>query len=366
MRSFPFDSVDVIYGEDGLPIFDRDYTAEDLREQYETFFTNGVFINSQDSFVVTPDDGMNVNVSPGKCCIKGTIGWEKVSRTLAVQSSTSQDRIDTVVLRFNDNIDVRNIDLYIKNGTAANNPVRPTLTRSETVYELGIADLFIAKNTSTISSARITDTRLDTNRCGVVSALVPVDTTTFYNQLQAAVDRAIELADAALDGSLVGQLQAEIDVVDVKATNAQTTANGKVSKSSVGAVEKMYGNYDIQGSLDVDTLSGENASFTGNLHVSGKITSGVPMYHVQKVGGPVGIAPSSIDTETYKVGIPVVAGYTPVGVVGSRADSQYIFLPVWYVTSASGSYYVNYRVHNWSNQTVSTNIWFEVLYIRTS
>lgn len=192
MRSFPWDSVVEAMGEDGYPIYDRSYDASDLREVHETFFSNGVFMNEEDAFTVTQGEGMNVIVSPGKCCIKGTIGYEKSTREIAIQSSSSQDRIDTVVLRWNANIETRSIDIYVKEGIASDIPVRPTLTRAGTIYELGIADIFIAKNTNSISAARITDTRLDSDRCGVVTALIDVDTTTLFNQIQAFIDEQSE------------------------------------------------------------------------------------------------------------------------------------------------------------------------------
>lgn len=224
MKSFPWDSLIIGKNEEyGYPIIDRPSSAEELREVYKTFFSNGVFMNDSDAFQVTAGDGMNVIVAAGKCGIEGTIGYEKSPRGLAVQSSSSTaDRIDTVVLRWNANVEMRNIDLYVKTGIAQEVPVRPTLTRSETVWELGIADIFVAKGTGAISQARITDTRLQTERCGAVTPFATIDTTTFYEQIQAAIDertaeleeqtkKAVELAQSAIDGTTAGNLQKQID-----------------------------------------------------------------------------------------------------------------------------------------------------------
>lgn len=197
MMSMPWDSlIQGVDEETGYVILDRASSAEDLREVYKTFFSNGVFLNEENAFQVTPSDGMSVIVAPGKCCIEGTVGWEIAYRQLVFQASTSQDRIDTIVLRWNANVEMRNIDLYVKTGVASDVPVRPTLTRSETVWELAIADVFIAKNTNAISAARITDTRLVTELCGVVTPFAEIDTTTFYNQIQAAIDEKIAEIDA--------------------------------------------------------------------------------------------------------------------------------------------------------------------------
>ena len=63
------------------------------------------------------------------------------------------------------------------------------LTRDATVWEEGLANLFIAKNTSTIPQERVTDTRLDPSRCGQVGAAVqpPFDTAAYFAQLEAAI-----------------------------------------------------------------------------------------------------------------------------------------------------------------------------------
>lgn len=211
MRSMPWDSI--IQGVDeetGYAILDRVSSASDLREVYKTFFSNGVFLNDENAFHVVPGDGMNVIVSPGKCCIEGTVGWEQSERVLALPSSSSQDFIATIVLRWNANVEMRNIDFYVKAGTAAEVPVRPSLTRSETVWELGICDVFIAKNSGAVSAARITDTRLQTERCGAVTPFATIDTSTFYDQLQAQTQIAVDLAQSAIDGTIAGNLQNQI------------------------------------------------------------------------------------------------------------------------------------------------------------
>lgn len=218
MRSFPWDSVATSIGEDGYPVYDRVYQASDLREVYETFFSNGVFMpEGEPSFAVSPGEDMTVTVAPGKCHVLGTVGYEPEQRTLALTASSNQnDRIDTVVLRWDSSIDARSIDLYVVAGSPGENPVRPQLTRSETVWELGLCDVFVPKNSLTVTADRITDTRLDSDRCGIVEPFDTVDTTSFYAQLQAAVSRAVELADAALSDSIVGQIMALIDDIPNK------------------------------------------------------------------------------------------------------------------------------------------------------
>ena len=212
MISWPWDSlIEGFDDETGFPKYDRRYTAEELREVLKTFFSNGVFTEQANAFAVTAGDGMQAIVSPGRCFIQGDVGVEDSARTMAFAAATSQPRYDTIVLRWDNNIDARSIDLYVKQGVASDKPVRPTLTRGETVWELGLCDIYIPSGTTSISQDRITDTRLDNARCGSVHPFQTIDTSTFFRQIQAAVDRAVELAEAAIDGTLYGQLENQLE-----------------------------------------------------------------------------------------------------------------------------------------------------------
>lgn len=212
MISWPWDSVIQGFDESsGFPLYDRGFTAEQLREVLMTFFSDGVFLEDKDAFHVKKYSGMSVTVSPGRCFIQGDIGVERTDRILEFEASTSQPRYDTVVLRWDNNLDARSIDLYVKKGVASERPSRPSLTRGETVWELGLCDIFIPANSTSIDTDRITDTRLDSARCGAVVPFDRIDTTTFFDQLQAAVDNAVELAETIIDGTAIGHLQTQIN-----------------------------------------------------------------------------------------------------------------------------------------------------------
>lgn len=185
MIGFPFDS-QVTYEPDGTPVFDRAISSAPLRQLIKKMLSNGVLPNPSTNLQVQPGAGMNVIVNPGFAVIEGGLKYEETQRTLAVQASDSTyDRIDTVVLRWNDNPNARNCDLYVIKGTPASKPVRPALNRESSVYEIGLADLFIAANSSAISSARITDTRYESARCGIISSIAEFDSDTIYEQIQA-------------------------------------------------------------------------------------------------------------------------------------------------------------------------------------
>jgi hypothetical protein len=235
MNSFPFDS-QVTYDSDGNPSYDRAYDSKELRDYMHLLFTDGVFPNPSTGLqVTTSEQEMSVTVQPGCVNIQGALGIEDNERTLVFQASeTNYDRIDSVVVRLDTNYAYRCIDLYVIKGTPATKPTAPELTRAGGQYELRLANVFITKNTQNISGDRITDTRLNSDDCGVVvAAMQEVDTTTIFKQYydwfekvsqngeaeieqitadyKAECSELVEQMQDLLSGSAAGKLQVEID-----------------------------------------------------------------------------------------------------------------------------------------------------------
>lgn len=204
--SFPWDSLATGMGEDGFPIYDRSYSADDLAEVYETFFSNGVFINSDEAMVVKSYINMMLTVGYGKCHINGRIGYIKKEREIvSIEPGSSQPRIDTVVLRYDRRLSAREISVEVVKGTPSALPIRPALTRTSSVWELGLCDVLVKANATTISQSNITDTRLETARCGIVTPFMEIDTTSFYTKLEAMISADIK--------ERMDKLDAEIDRV---------------------------------------------------------------------------------------------------------------------------------------------------------
>lgn len=258
MIGFPFDS-HVTFESDGTPVYDRAITSAPLRKLIAKLLTDGILPNPSTNLQVEEGSGMNVVVNPGFAICAGGLKLEENQRTLAIQAADSNyDRIDTVVLRWNDNDSERICDLYIVEGIPAASPLRPELTRTESIWELGLADLFVNKNSSAISNQRITDTRYETARCGIISAISEFDTTTLYQQVQAdlAGFKASEQADfitwfndikGQLSEDAAGNLQKQIGTLESLKTevknNLVNALNWVVDKTS-GVIAKL-GSADI-------------------------------------------------------------------------------------------------------------------------
>lgn len=209
MKSFPFDS-EVTYDGQGNPSYDRGVNSQDLAENIALMFTNGVGINPSTNFqVTTSENSMSVEVNPGTCCIEGHLGKEDTVRTIVFEAAeTLLDRIDRVVLRLNTNVDYRSIDLYVVKGTPAALPEAPALTRAAGIYELALADVFIARNTTYISGSRITDVRMDSSVCGYTATRpTSIDVTSIFQQYQAALDEYLDFANSCISETVVGEIE---------------------------------------------------------------------------------------------------------------------------------------------------------------
>lgn len=194
MISYPFTSR-VTYDAQSLPIYDRAVDSAFLRRFYKAYWDDGVFYKPSTSFAVTATGtGMNVQVQPGMAQVQGAFCLEDTVQTLPIAAAdASLNRIDSVVLRLDLSLDKRDISLAVVSGVAAVSPVAPALTRNNTTWELGIANVLVSAGAGVITQRDVEDTRLDDTRCGAVAQTVgELNTSGFFAQLTAMIARLRE------------------------------------------------------------------------------------------------------------------------------------------------------------------------------
>lgn len=212
ITSYPFESLNT--GSATEPVYDRAITAEDERRFNKLRYVNGVFESADDGLKVTANGNMTVTVGTGGGHIEGALFYNTAPMTLTIEAADATlNRIDRVVAQFNTSVSVRAVNIIVRTGVAATNPVAPELRRESNLYEIALADVLVAKGVTSISTSAITDQRLNSGLCGFVIPAIPtpIDTSDLWDQYEASLNEWLDMVAAALDETLAGNLQNQIN-----------------------------------------------------------------------------------------------------------------------------------------------------------
>lgn len=168
---------------------DRLYNADDISNYFLKLISDGVFATPANAMQVTAFQDMDITVSSGWAFVK--CKWLNNSSNYQLELDAADialNRIDRVVVRLNPLENSRCVELAIVKGTPAATPTAPALTRVDGgIWELSLAQIYVAANATAITQADITDERPDTSVCGFVTGLIDqIDTTNLFAQYNAA------------------------------------------------------------------------------------------------------------------------------------------------------------------------------------
>jgi|GEM_PF-1914722 len=178
--------------EDG----DREYDAESFEYWLKKFFTSGVF---EGEFQVTAAGGMIVNIGGGYCNADGKVKFEASTLSKSIETAdATYDRIDTIVMERNDT--ERDVTCKVVKGSLSSTPVATAPVRENGIYQLVLAQIYVAAGATEITDSVITDTRTDTDLCGIVTGTVTnYDFDQFKVQFEAWVSEYKESAETDYD-----------------------------------------------------------------------------------------------------------------------------------------------------------------------
>lgn len=166
----------------------RTYQASDFANYFGSVLSTGLIHTDEiPGMEVTHSFGMEVAVDEGKAIMNGHL-YENTS-SLNLQHNlppSTDDRIDRVVLRLDHNN--RDIRLHIIEGNPSSDPQPPALTRTASIYEISLAQVYLHGGTSVIDPDDITDERLNSNVCGLANSMLTVPTDQFEAEWQAWFD----------------------------------------------------------------------------------------------------------------------------------------------------------------------------------
>lgn len=179
------------------PLNDVEYNAE-AAELFHCTRTSGIFAEGHFSISATGYDNV-LEIGKGIAWIKNTEFSGKVvaqKEPVSVDagiSDSSLPRIDAVAIRFDANSNSTNI--VVKKGTPSSSPVPPSVEREEYAYELHLFHIRRRAGATSISSADISDLRLNADYCGLMAdSVTRVDT----EAIEAQINGLIKRLDAAI------------------------------------------------------------------------------------------------------------------------------------------------------------------------
>lgn len=228
---------------DSAPSDERVYAADEVAVMFRSVARSGVRDLGDCLKITASGSGMTVNMAAGSALVQGYImdaindGGGPYALTLTAGGANA--RIDRVVIRLNLSTDMRTILPVVLQGTPAVTPTAPALTRSGEIYEISLAQIYIAAGMTLLSDASITDERANESLCGAILPealkLSTLGKTHAHALATAAGDgfmSAAHVSQQAANTSNIAAHGTRLTAVESKATGIDTrlaTTEGKVS-----------------------------------------------------------------------------------------------------------------------------------------
>ena len=171
---------------------DRTYTADQMNLPYKRIVANGVFATqsgtaSTDLLVESASNGMNIIVNAGEGIFADKWFNNPSDINITVPSNTALNpRIDSVIVQVDETTSGRVGNIVYRTGTAAADPAVPDINTEENITEYRVANIYVAASANTINNDAITDLRGSSSCPWVTSLIQQVDTSTLWQQFQAA------------------------------------------------------------------------------------------------------------------------------------------------------------------------------------
>lgn len=134
--------------------------------------TDGILEGVLSELRVTPTDpaSMAVAVCAGSVNIQGYwMDSDDIETLQLAAADVNNPRIDRVVVRLDTSVNME-VTLAVLTGTPASSPAAPALTRTNYIYELSLAQVYVGVGATYISTSNITDERRNASYCGYTRA----------------------------------------------------------------------------------------------------------------------------------------------------------------------------------------------------
>ncbi len=213
--------------------WDIKYYYNQFAAYFAKFFGNGVYYNPDDNLKVLSNGNMTVTVKKGWAFINGF--WFNLKDDLSFTipaNSTAYSRTDSIVVRWN--LSDRTMSVEYLTDTV-------DITRTETIYEIKLAEIIVNPNVAQVLGDMITDTRTNQEVCGIVRGLETdtIDTETLFAQYDAIFNEWFDTVKDQITGDLGTRLQAEFIALDNKVDTYQTHTEELIAGYNTAAQQQI-------------------------------------------------------------------------------------------------------------------------------
>lgn len=141
----------------------NNYGQEEFSRYFSNIYENGVNVTDSDmGMKVTRYSSTSLRIAVGFAIVNGYYLYQDVTKSITVTKNSTYDRIDRVVVRLD--ISAMTVSIELKQGTASSKPIAPSLTRTSSIYELSLAQIYVSSSSGITS---VTDERY-TSYCGAI------------------------------------------------------------------------------------------------------------------------------------------------------------------------------------------------------
>lgn len=248
LDAFPFDSSpNLVTTEQGYRRGDRAVDAWTMQRTFAQFFSDGVFGTPADAFqIAKAASGLAVTIQPGMAVIQGAMGGIKESDgalTVTLDTAAAAGNVCYgIMLRYDNNSDVRSLGIRVVKGVAGSNPQPPAPdTTSAGVMELRLGYVTVPNGATDLSNATVTNEK-GLSVCPYAAPFEEIDMSEVTADARASANEALtellayfesnrEAIDAALSGEEATYLQQQITAIQEQLAN--TDLSGSVDNVTV-------------------------------------------------------------------------------------------------------------------------------------
>lgn len=206
---------------------DRLYNAEDMNRPYKRIIADGVFATqsgnpSSDLQAVSAGSGMNIIVKAGQGIFAAKWFENPMDITITIPSNTDlQPRRDSIIAQVDTRQAGRVGRIVHRTGISSSNPQPPAIGTTEGVIEYRLANIYVSPSAQYIGNDAIVDLRGSSECPWVTSLIKQVDTSTLWNQWNAAYAKHYDdvlRTCAEFMETLTEELKVDMNIVKLEST----------------------------------------------------------------------------------------------------------------------------------------------------